>query len=64
MNLYIGVTDNDWFAYLKAIRADEVNFWQPGGKQTFKAVMLGDPLMCSLRIGLMRAVSTNLIQWL
>lgn len=38
MKIYIGVTDNQWFHQLSQIRPDEVNFWQPGGKQAFKAI--------------------------
>jgi putative restriction endonuclease len=38
MKFYIGVTDHNWFNYLKSEQPDELNFWQPGGKQTFKAI--------------------------
>lgn len=36
MKIYIGITDNNWYNYLANIQPDEVNFWQPGGKQVFK----------------------------
>lgn len=38
MKIYVGVTDNNWYNYLSSFAPDEVNFWQPGGKQTFKAL--------------------------
>lgn len=38
MNIFIGVTDNSWFNYLANIQPDEVNFWQPSGRQVFKAL--------------------------
>ncbi len=42
MKLWIGVTDNDWFRYLRSLsEVDEVNFWQPGGKGTFRALQPG-----------------------
>jgi hypothetical protein len=32
MNGFIGLTDNDWFAFLSQQPGiDGVNFWQPGG---------------------------------
>lgn len=38
IKFYIGVTDNNWFNYLKSINPDEVNFWQPGGSTNFKVL--------------------------
>lgn len=38
MKLYVAVTDFQWYQYLAKSRPDEVNFWQPGGKQVFKAL--------------------------
>ena len=38
MKLFVGVTDNDWYNYLAQQEPDEVNFWQPGGRQTFRAL--------------------------
>ncbi|MGI5920968.1 MAG: HNH endonuclease [Syntrophomonadaceae bacterium] len=37
-NIYVGVTDNDWYDYLANHQPDELNFWQPGGKQVFRAL--------------------------
>lgn len=42
MNLWIGVTDNDWFHFLSQIpNLDEVNFCQPGGSQLFRYTVPG-----------------------
>lgn len=37
MNIYIGVTDRNWYEQLKDEAVDEVNFWNPGGSP-FKAL--------------------------
>jgi putative restriction endonuclease len=42
MDAYIGVTDFDWYRTLIAQPGiDEVNFWKPGGEQTFAALPAG-----------------------
>lgn len=38
MNIYVGVTDDNWYSCLAENKPDEINFWQPGGKQNFKAL--------------------------
>jgi putative restriction endonuclease len=39
VQLYVANTDSDWFDFLSAQPGvDEVNFWQPGGKLTFRAL--------------------------
>lgn len=38
MKIYVGITDSNWYNYLSSIQPDELNFWQPGGKQVFKAL--------------------------
>lgn len=38
MKLFVGVTDSDWYNNLSAQSYDEINFWKPGGKSTFKAL--------------------------
>lgn len=37
MQMYVGVTDKDWFEQLRSVQADEVNFWKPG-QTVFKAI--------------------------
>lgn len=48
MRYYVGVTDNKWFKYLAENQPDEVNFWQPGGRQTFKTIEPGAPFLFKL----------------
>jgi putative restriction endonuclease len=31
VNIYVGVTDKNWYEQLKSLVTDEVNFWNPGG---------------------------------
>lgn len=49
MNLYVAVTDNDWFG-LHASKAsvEEVNFWKPSPEATFKALQPGEILLFKL----------------
>lgn len=49
MKLWIGVTDNDWFRFLRSLSGvDEVNFWQPGGRSLFKALKPGELFLFKL----------------
>jgi HNH endonuclease len=49
MRLYIAVTDNDWFRYLRSLPfVDEVNFWQPGGRLSFRRLRPGELLLFKL----------------
>ena len=49
MKAYIGITDLEWFTYLSSIpQIDEVNFWQPGGKQLFRVLNPGEPFLFKL----------------
>lgn len=47
-NIYVGVTDNDWYDYLANNQPDELNFWQPGGKQVFRALQPYDLFLFKL----------------
>lgn len=47
MKIYVGVTDNDWFRYLRENKCDELNFWLPG-KRTFKALSENDMFLFKL----------------
>jgi HNH endonuclease len=38
MKIWVGITDGDWFNQLQASAPEEVNFWQPGGNTSFKAL--------------------------
>lgn len=48
MRFYVGVTDNEWYAYLAQLQPDEVNFWQPGGTMVFRAVDQYAPFLFKL----------------
>lgn len=42
MKMYVGLTDNRWFRFLRDQQPDEVNFWQPNTKNHFRAIQPGD----------------------
>src|ERR1700748_928678 len=49
VNLYVGITDYDWFRFLSALpRAEEINFWQPGGRTNFRALHAGELFLFKL----------------
>ena len=49
MNGFVGITDNDCFAFLsQQPEIDEVNFWQPGGASQFRALAPQDPFLFKL----------------
>jgi putative restriction endonuclease len=49
MKLFLAVTDNDWFRFLRRRpEVDEVNFWQPGGSREFKTLRPGEPFLFKL----------------
>jgi putative restriction endonuclease len=50
IRLYVANTDPEWFAFLSERQPlDEVNHWQPGGQQQFKALAPGELLVFRLR---------------
>jgi putative restriction endonuclease len=49
MQAYIGVTDYSWFDLLRKLpEPEEINFWQPGGNQVFKALKPGELFLFKL----------------
>ena len=49
MNLYLALTDNDWFRFLRnRPDLDEVNFWQPGGGRHLRQLQPGAPFLFKL----------------
>ena len=48
MNIWVGVTDEDWFTHLSHLKPDEVNFWQPSGGRAFRALAPGEPFLFKL----------------
>lgn len=49
MKFYIGVTDNEWFSFLASRKNEDINFWQPGGNFSFKAIIAGAPFLFKLK---------------
>lgn len=49
MKFYLGVTDNNWFSFLRNISPEEINFGQPGGKSNFKVLSPGAPFLFKLK---------------
>ncbi|MCC7017060.1 MAG: HNH endonuclease, partial [Rhodospirillales bacterium] len=49
ISLYVGITDWGWYQHLSQ-RSDlaEVNFWQPGGNTSFKALVPGELFLFKL----------------
>jgi putative restriction endonuclease len=49
MKIYAGVTDQEWFDYLRVLPGvDEVNFWQPYPETNFRAISKGDLFLFKL----------------
>lgn len=49
MKAFVGVTDRDWYEFLRVIpELDELNFWQPSPSGTFRALDPGDPFLFKL----------------
>jgi putative restriction endonuclease len=49
LRAFVGVTDNDWFSFLAGLPdVEEVNFWQPTGNVTFRALEPGEPFLFKL----------------
>ena len=42
MKLYVGITDGDWFRFLRARNAEEMNFWRPRSTTNFGAINPGE----------------------
>jgi putative restriction endonuclease len=49
MRYWVGVTDNNWFDFLRARHPDEVNFWQPSPRAPFTSLPPGSPFLFKLR---------------
>src|SRR3990170_6324859 len=49
VNIFVAITDYDWFVYLRS-RPDltSINFWQPSGQTSFKALEPGELFLFKL----------------
>ena len=48
VRLFICITDQDWFEALAAAPPDELNFWQPSGRNTFRTLRPGELFLFKL----------------
>lgn len=71
MDVYVGVTDWQWFDYLRDHNMAEVNFWKPGGG-AFKTISEGDLFLFKMKAahggriaggGFFVGASTTTIDW-
>lgn len=49
MEYFIGNTDREWFNYLRTKAPEDINFWQPGGKQRFHVIKQDAPFLLRLK---------------
>lgn len=49
VKIFVGVTHKPWFDFLAGMAPVEVNFWQPSGAGTFKALSPGDLFLFKLK---------------
>jgi putative restriction endonuclease len=48
MKFWVGVTDKNWFEFLRARAPDEVNFWQPSARRRAAVLEAGAPFLFKL----------------
>lgn len=49
VRVFVGITHKPWFDYLSGLGPGEVNFWQPTGTGTFRALQPGDLFLFKLK---------------
>ena len=49
MKLYVGITDREWFQFLRASSAVEMNFWRPRNVSDFNAINPGELFLFKLK---------------
>jgi len=49
MKLYVGITDHDWFRFLRTKAAVEMNFWRPNSTNEFRAIVPGELFLFKLK---------------
>lgn len=64
MKAYVGVTDREWFDFLRARPGiDEVNFWQPSGGRRFSVLQPGDLFLFKLHAPVNAIVGGGVFLW-
>lgn len=62
--LFVGNTDRSWFNFLAQRPAlEEVNFWQPGGRNRFKALRQGELFLFRLKAPINRIAGGGYLEW-
>ena len=61
MQIYVGITDYDWYQFLKQQKSEEVNFWKPG-TQPFKALQENEAVFFNDRLLLTKEMVSNYFQ--
>lgn len=49
MKIFVGLTDRDWFRFLRARESVEMNFWRPRSTSEFKAIQPGEIFLFKMR---------------
>lgn len=49
MQYFIANTDKDWYDFLVEENVNELNFWQPSGHTSFRAISYGLPFLFKLK---------------
>ncbi|CRI65844.1 Restriction endonuclease [Thiocapsa sp. KS1] len=49
MKIFVGLTDRDWFHFLRAKEAVEMNFWRPRSTSAFNAIQPGELFLFKTR---------------
>jgi len=49
MKLYVGITNRDWFYFLRARNASEMNFWHPRATTGFNIIKPGEAFLFKLK---------------
>jgi putative restriction endonuclease len=50
MKYWFGVTDTNWYHFLRERKPEDINFWQPSGNhQQFRAIDKGAPFLFKLK---------------
>jgi putative restriction endonuclease len=49
MKLYVGITDRDWFRFLRQRKAEEMNFWRPRNTNDFMVLQPGELFLFKTR---------------
>ena len=49
MRLWVGITDSDWYHFLRQRNVEEMNFWRPSNQNRFEAIKPGELFLFKTR---------------